>query len=98
MTETIGLRVFFDVRVVKPNLALLDARKGIADLRFAGAEGLYFRAVENNAGLADSKLKAQFADLGSVPSPTTPAEFGKFIADKTEKWTKVILVANIKPE
>jgi tripartite-type tricarboxylate transporter receptor subunit TctC len=54
--------------------------------------------MEINAGLADSKLKAQFADLGSVPSPTTPAEFGKFIADKTEKWTKVILVANIKPE
>ena len=36
---------------------------------------------EINAGLADSKLKARLADLGSVPMPMTPAEFGKYIAD-----------------
>jgi len=51
-----------------------------------------------NAGLADPKLQARFADLGYVPMPMTPAAFGKFIADETEKWDKVIRAANIKPE
>jgi len=53
---------------------------------------------EINAGLADSKLKARLADLGAVPMPMTPTDFGKFIADETEKWAKVIRTANIKPE
>ena len=53
---------------------------------------------EIDAGLADPKMKARFADLGDVPMPMTPAEFGKFIADETEKWGKVIHAANIKPE
>jgi tripartite-type tricarboxylate transporter receptor subunit TctC len=53
---------------------------------------------EIDAGLADPKMKARFADLGDVPMPMRPAEFGKFIADETEKWGKVIRAANIKPE
>src|SRR6516164_6996756 len=40
---------------------------------------------EINAGLADSELKSRLADLGGVPMPMTPADFGKFIADETEK-------------
>jgi tripartite-type tricarboxylate transporter receptor subunit TctC len=51
-----------------------------------------------NEGLADPKMKARFADLGGVPMPMTPADFGKLIADETEKWGKVIRAANIKPE
>jgi tripartite-type tricarboxylate transporter receptor subunit TctC len=53
---------------------------------------------EINAGLTDPNLKARLTDLGSVPTPVTPAELGKFIADETEKWGKVIRAANIKPE
>jgi tripartite-type tricarboxylate transporter receptor subunit TctC len=53
---------------------------------------------EINAGLTDPNLKARLADLGSVPTPVSPAELGKFIADETEKWGKVVRVANIKPE
>jgi tripartite-type tricarboxylate transporter receptor subunit TctC len=53
---------------------------------------------EINAGLADPKLKMRLADLGGVPVPMTPADFGKFIADETGKWAKVIRTANIKPE
>jgi tripartite-type tricarboxylate transporter receptor subunit TctC len=49
-----------------------------------------------NAGLADPKLKARLADLGSTPLPGTPAMFGKLIADETEKWGKVIRFAGIK--
>jgi tripartite-type tricarboxylate transporter receptor subunit TctC len=53
---------------------------------------------EINAGLADPKMKARFADLGGLLMPGSPTEFGKFIAEETEKWGKVIRAANIKPE
>jgi tripartite-type tricarboxylate transporter receptor subunit TctC len=51
---------------------------------------------EINAGLVDSKLKARLADLGVDPMSMTSADFGKLIADETEKWAKVIRAANIK--
>lgn len=53
---------------------------------------------EINAGLADPKLKTRLADLGGTPLVGPPADFGKMIADETEKWGKVIRAANIKPE
>jgi tripartite-type tricarboxylate transporter receptor subunit TctC len=53
---------------------------------------------EINAGLAQPKVKARFAELGAEVFPGSPADFGKFIADETEKWGKVIRAANIKPE
>jgi tripartite-type tricarboxylate transporter receptor subunit TctC len=53
---------------------------------------------EVNAALADPKMKARLADLGSVALPGSPAEFGKLIADETEKWAKVIKFAGIKPQ
>jgi tripartite-type tricarboxylate transporter receptor subunit TctC len=53
---------------------------------------------ETNAGLADPKLKARFADLAGTVLPGTPADFGKLIAEETEKWGKVVKFANIKPE
>jgi tripartite-type tricarboxylate transporter receptor subunit TctC len=51
---------------------------------------------EINAGLADPKLRARLADLGDTPLALSPAEFGKLIADETEKWGKVMRAANIK--
>jgi tripartite-type tricarboxylate transporter receptor subunit TctC len=53
---------------------------------------------EITAALADPKMKARFADLGGTPLALTPAEFGKLLADETEKWARVIRAANIKPE
>jgi len=53
---------------------------------------------EINAGLADPKLKARFADLGAAVFPSSPAEFGKFTAEQIEKWGKVVRAANIKVE
>jgi tripartite-type tricarboxylate transporter receptor subunit TctC len=52
---------------------------------------------EINAALADPGIKVRLADLGNEPMPMTPAGFGKFIADETEKWGKVVRAANIKP-
>jgi tripartite-type tricarboxylate transporter receptor subunit TctC len=54
--------------------------------------------TEINAALADPKMKARLADLGGVVLPGSPADFGKYIADETEKWAKVIRATNIKPE
>ena len=54
--------------------------------------------TEINTGLADPKLKARLADLGGTVLAGSPADFGKLIADDTEKWAKVIRAANIKPE
>jgi tripartite-type tricarboxylate transporter receptor subunit TctC len=51
-----------------------------------------------NAGLADPHMKARFAELGGVPAAGTPAEFGKFIANETEKWSRVIKFAGIKAD
>jgi tripartite-type tricarboxylate transporter receptor subunit TctC len=53
---------------------------------------------EINASLADAKAIAQLADLGGVPMAMSPAEFGKFVADETEKWAKVIKLAGIKAD
>ena len=51
---------------------------------------------EINAGLADPKLSARLIDQGGVPMSVTPAEFGKFIANETEKWGKVVKFAGLK--
>jgi len=51
-----------------------------------------------NAGLADPKMKARLADLGGTLLALSPPDFGKLIAEETEKWGKVIRAANIKAE
>jgi tripartite-type tricarboxylate transporter receptor subunit TctC len=53
---------------------------------------------EINQAFADPKIKAQLAELGGMTLGGSPAEFGKLIADETEKWGRVIKFANIKPE
>jgi tripartite-type tricarboxylate transporter receptor subunit TctC len=52
---------------------------------------------EINAALADPKMKAQLADLGGMVLALSSVEFGKLIAEETEKWSSVIRAANIKP-
>jgi tripartite-type tricarboxylate transporter receptor subunit TctC len=53
---------------------------------------------EINAALADPKIKARLADFGGTPLVVSPADFGRLIAEETEKWGKVIKFAGIKPE
>jgi tripartite-type tricarboxylate transporter receptor subunit TctC len=53
---------------------------------------------EVNTILADPRMQARLAELGGAALPGSSAEFGKFIADETEKWGKVIRAANIKVE
>ena len=53
---------------------------------------------EINAGLADPNIKARIADVGGTVLALSPADFGKFIAEETEKWGKVIRALNIKAD
>jgi len=53
---------------------------------------------ETNAGLADPKIKARIADLGGSVLTGSPADFGRLIADETEKWGKVVKFVGIKAD
>jgi tripartite-type tricarboxylate transporter receptor subunit TctC len=53
---------------------------------------------EINAALADAEMRKRLDDLGCGVFAGSPADFGKFIADETEKWAKVNKFANIKAE
>jgi tripartite-type tricarboxylate transporter receptor subunit TctC len=54
--------------------------------------------TEIEAALAEPQLEARFAELGDVPKPMTPADFGKYIVDETDKWRKVAKFAGVKAE
>ena len=53
---------------------------------------------EINAGLADATIKARLAGLGGTPLVSSPTDFGKLIAEQTDRWAKVIRTAGIKPD
>ena len=71
---------------------------GIAAPKKTPAEIVARLNAEINAALADPKMKGLFADVGGAVLPGSPADFGKLLADETEKWGKVIRDANIKAE
>ena len=54
--------------------------------------------MEVNAALADPKMKARLAEWGAIALAGSPADFGKLIADETQKWGKVVKFAGIKPQ
>jgi tripartite-type tricarboxylate transporter receptor subunit TctC len=54
--------------------------------------------TEINAALTDPKITSRITDTGGTVLPGSPADFGKLIADETERWGKVIRAANIKAE
>ena len=71
---------------------------GIGAPKATPAEIVEMLNKEINASLADPKLQARLADLGGTPLVGPPADFGKLIAEETEKWGKVIRASNIKAE
>jgi tripartite-type tricarboxylate transporter receptor subunit TctC len=71
---------------------------GVGSTKNTPAEIVSKLNKEINAGLADPKTKARFAELGGAPLALSSADFAKLIAHETEKWAKVIRAANIKSE
>jgi len=76
----------------------VDAWYGVGAPKGTPAEVFDRLHKEISAALADPKLKARLAELGDAPMPMTPAQFGKLIADETEKWGNVVKFAGIKLE
>jgi len=71
---------------------------GIAAPKGTAADIIALINRETNAGLADPTIKARLDDMGGMALTGSPADFGKLIADETEKWGKVIRDAGIKAE
>jgi tripartite-type tricarboxylate transporter receptor subunit TctC len=73
-------------------------RNGLGAPKATPADVIARLNTEINAGLVDPRIRTRFAELGSETVPLMPAEYGKIIAQETEKWGKVIRAANIKAE
>jgi tripartite-type tricarboxylate transporter receptor subunit TctC len=100
VTSTMRLGALGDVPTVADFVPRFEASDwiGVGAPKNTPAEVIDKLNKEINAGLADPKLQTRLAELGGVPLGGSPADFGKLIADETEKWAKVIRAANIKPE
>ena len=100
VTTTARLDVLPDVPPISDCLPGYDASSwdGIGAPANTAPEIVGILNKQVNAALADPTFKARLADLGAEPFAGSPAEFGKFIVDYTEKWGKVIRAAGIKAE
>jgi tripartite-type tricarboxylate transporter receptor subunit TctC len=89
-----------DVPTVGEFLPGFEARGwyGIVVTKATPAEIVGKLNQEINAALADPNMKKRLTDLGVAVFAGSPADFGKFIADETEKWAKVVKFADIKAE
>jgi len=100
VTSTSQVEVLPELSTVGDFLPGYEASQwyGIGAPRNTPAEIIDKLNKEINAGLVDPRMKARFADIGGTVLPGSPADFGKLIAEETEKWGKVIRAANIKAE
>jgi len=100
VTTTTRSEALADVPTVAEFLPGFEASSwyGIGAPKNTPAEIVEKLNKEVNAALADPKMKARLADLGGIAIAGSPADFGKLIADETEKWGKVVRAANIKAD
>jgi tripartite-type tricarboxylate transporter receptor subunit TctC len=100
VTTTARSKALPDVPTVAEFLPGFEASSwhGVAARKATPAEIVDKLNKEINAGLADANTKSRLAELGGEVLPGSPTDFGKLIAEETEKWGKVIRAANIKPE
>jgi len=100
VTTTTRAEALPDVPTVSEFLPGFEAGDllGVCAPRATPAEIVGQLNKEINAALADPRLKARFADLGGTALALSPSEYGKLLAEETEKWGKVIRATNVKPE
>jgi tripartite-type tricarboxylate transporter receptor subunit TctC len=98
VTTATRLEVLPDVPTVGEFVPGFEANawSGIGAPKNTPAEIVDKLNTEINAGLADPRLRARLADLGYTAFASSPADFGKFIADETEKWAKVVKFSGAK--
>ena len=73
----------------------INTWQGIGAPKNTSAENVAMLNKEINAALADERIEARLAQIGSEPNPMSPAEFEKLVVDETAKWAKVIHEARI---
>jgi tripartite-type tricarboxylate transporter receptor subunit TctC len=71
---------------------------GVGAPKNTPAEAIEKLNKEINVAFADPKMKARLADLGGIPLPGSPADFGMLIANETDKWGKVVKFSGAKPD
>ena len=100
VTATARLRVLPDVPLIGDSVPgfAVSGLLGVGAPKGTPAEIVDRLNKEINATLADPKIKARMADLGSDIFTSSPADFGKVIAEETEKWGKVVKFAGLKAD
>jgi tripartite-type tricarboxylate transporter receptor subunit TctC len=100
VTSATRLEILPDIPTVSEFLPGYEASGffGVGAPKTTPAEIIDKLNMEINAALADPKIKARLADEGGGQFALSPADFGKLIADETEKWARVVKFAGIKPE
>jgi len=100
VTTTLRSEALLDIPTVAEFVPGYEAStwQGIGVPKNTSAEIVERLNNEIKAALADPNMKARLADLGGTALAGSPADFGKLIAEETEKWGKVIRAANIKAE
>ena len=100
VTTTTRSPVLPDIPTLSETLPGYEASTwyGIGAPKNTPAEIIKRLNTQVNASLADANFQARLANLGATVLPGSPADFAKLIADETEKWGKVIRMANIKVE
>jgi tripartite-type tricarboxylate transporter receptor subunit TctC len=100
VTATARLRVLPDVPLIGDSVPgfAVSGLLGVGAPKGTPAEIVDRLNTEINATLADPKIKARMADLGSEIFTSSPADFGKVIVEETEKWGKVVKFAGLKAE
>jgi tripartite-type tricarboxylate transporter receptor subunit TctC len=100
VTTTTRSPVLPDIPTLSETLPGYEASTwyGIGAPKNTPAEIIKRLNTQVNASLADANFQARLANLGATVLPGSPADFAKLIADETEKWGKVIRMANIKGE
>jgi hypothetical protein len=81
----------------RPNISRSNSAVGLLPEK-NNVGGLPFAVEARYTGLADPKIKAAIADMGGTVLAGSPADFGKLIADETEKWGKVVKFSGAKPD
>ena len=100
VTTTTRSPVLPDIPALSETLPGYEASAwwGIAAPKNTPAEIIKTLNTQVNASLADANFQARLANLGATVLAGSPADFGKLIADETEKWGKVVRAANIKAQ